>query len=345
MTRDIGDEMIDQYELDFLPVGDGEKSGDAIAAKFRHPLTGEPVVVIIDAGFKKNGEALVEHIKDHYGTDAVDLAILTHPDGDHIGGMGEVLRGLNVRELLVYDLAGHGASALSAASAVTELIDLAKSLGTTVSERWAGHQYFGGALTILGPSWEYFDELLIEQIEESARSTGPVATLVEVAKSLYARATEALPVEVPFEPGEVNPRNNSSIITMLTLGERTLLLTADAGVPALDRAWSQAEVMGIARRPTFLQVPHHGSRRNLSTAWLDRVIGMPTTSSGGTAFISVVKDAPKHPSAKVVNALIRRGFTVCVTAGKCICHSKDGQPRDGWGPTTPLGPMDESDED
>ena len=44
------------FELDFLPVGDGERSGDAIALRYSHPETGELVTGIIDTGFEDDGE-------------------------------------------------------------------------------------------------------------------------------------------------------------------------------------------------------------------------------------------------------------------------------------------------
>lgn len=40
------------YEVDFLPVGDGERSGDAIAVRFTKPGTDAIAHVIIDAGFQ-----------------------------------------------------------------------------------------------------------------------------------------------------------------------------------------------------------------------------------------------------------------------------------------------------
>ena len=55
-------------EIDFLPVGDGEDSGDAIAMRFTRPDTGGIAHVIVDAGFQDDGEALVEHVKNYYGT-------------------------------------------------------------------------------------------------------------------------------------------------------------------------------------------------------------------------------------------------------------------------------------
>ncbi len=55
------------YEIDFMPVGEGEKSGDAIALRFGN-LNGnrsEYKVVVVDAGFKESGgNELVAHIKN-----------------------------------------------------------------------------------------------------------------------------------------------------------------------------------------------------------------------------------------------------------------------------------------
>ena len=68
------------YDIDFLPVGDGGRSGDAIALRFTRPDTGGLAHVIVDAGFQDDGDALVEHVNYYYGTSSIDLAILTHPD-------------------------------------------------------------------------------------------------------------------------------------------------------------------------------------------------------------------------------------------------------------------------
>jgi beta-lactamase superfamily II metal-dependent hydrolase len=308
------------YEIDFLPVGEGKDSGDAIAIRFTHPDDGHWIHVIVDAGFQDDGDALVRHVKEHYGTDQIDLAILTHPDGDHIGGLGEVVRGLEVGKLWLHDIGAHGGSALPAASAVKDLIQVAQGQGTVVQEAWAGTSDFGGALTILGPDKTYYDELVQEQLGEAEEGRAAVGkALVEAARGLWDRVVDALGVEIPFEKKEVTPRNNSSMITLLKLDGRTLLLTADAGVPALERAWDAAEAQSLASTPEFVQIPHHGSRRNASSAWLDRLLGSNGQSgNSGTAFVSVVPDSEKHPSGRVINAYMRRGCTVVATPGGSI---------------------------
>ncbi|NJM55078.1 MAG: DUF1501 domain-containing protein [Verrucomicrobiae bacterium] len=59
MTKDYG------YEIDMLPVGSGEKSGDAIALRYGNSTDGYKVMVV-DGGTLESGEKLVEHIKNNY---------------------------------------------------------------------------------------------------------------------------------------------------------------------------------------------------------------------------------------------------------------------------------------
>ena len=70
-----------KYEIDFLPVGEGDTSGDAIAVRYGDG--NEWRVMVYDGGTKASGKALVEHIKTHYGTTHVDFLVNSHPDQDH----------------------------------------------------------------------------------------------------------------------------------------------------------------------------------------------------------------------------------------------------------------------
>lgn len=255
------------FEIDFLPVGDGGRSGDAIAIRFTRPDTGAPAHVVVDAGFEDDGEGLVEHVNAYYETTSIDLAILTHPDGDHIGGMGEVLRGLSVKELWLHDLGARGGTGLPAADAVDDLIEVAREQGTVVREAFAGASAFGDALLIIGPTVEYYEQLVAAEQEVAKSAEGRAMRFGAPVSVRMQRFLAALPVEVPFgDAGGTSPRNNSSMITLLQLDEKQLLLTADAGVPALDRALDWVEAQGAhVYQPRFVQLPHHGSRHNASS--------------------------------------------------------------------------------
>ena len=171
---------------------------------------------------------------------------------------------------------------------------------------------------------------------------------MEAARQLGQRFLAALPIEIPFDDaGGTNPRNNTSMVAMLTIDQRRMLFTADAGVPALDRAWDfLEETGGDTSPPGFVQMAHHGSRHNASSALLDRLLGPTGQPENKTAFVNVGPDAKKHPSPRVVNLYKRRGYRVYETRGKTVHDfSQDAPDRPGWAPAIPLEPMDETIED
>jgi beta-lactamase superfamily II metal-dependent hydrolase len=336
------------YEVDFLAVGLAGRHGDAIAIRFTRPDTGAYAHVVIDAGFEHNGEDLVAHIQQYYETNAIDLAIVTHPDGDHIGGMGHVIRDLDVGELWIHRLGERGGASLPAAEAVDELIELAEDNGTSVEEPFAGAIAFDGALTILGPDEDYYQELVREQLAEAKeRAAARPRVRLEAARLRAQRFLAALPVEVPFgDAGGTNPRNNSAAIALLEIDGRRLLFTSDAGVPALGRAWDWLEAKGgDTSPPRFVQMPHHGSRHNASSALLNRLLGPTGQEPTRTAFVNVATEAVKHPSPRVANAFMRRGYNVHQTRGDGKRHGHHAPDRVGWVPSTPLEPLDESAEE
>jgi glyoxylase-like metal-dependent hydrolase (beta-lactamase superfamily II) len=88
------------YEVDFFPVGSGDKSGDAIVLRYGEP--GSYKVMVVDGGTKESVQKIVDHIKEHYGTTHVDYLVNTHPDADHASGLGVVLEQLTVGEVWVH---------------------------------------------------------------------------------------------------------------------------------------------------------------------------------------------------------------------------------------------------
>lgn len=167
--------MSTQLQIDFLAVDSGEKSGDAIAFRygnFSHRSLFK--VVIIDGGTKDSGNKLVEHINQFYDTNEVDLVICTHPDADHASGLRQIMNQCVVNELWIHkpwdhsehvcDLFHDGRitdNSLSerlqkAYTYAYELVTLAEDKGIPVREPFAGRQSEDFALTILGPTVDYY---------------------------------------------------------------------------------------------------------------------------------------------------------------------------------------------
>jgi beta-lactamase superfamily II metal-dependent hydrolase len=127
------------------------------------------------------------------------------------------------------------------------------------------------------------------------------------------------------------------------------LLTGDAGRSALTEAADFAPSIGlILPGIQRFQIPHHGSRRNVSSELLDRWLGpISATQAEDTTFTAICSSALKdehHPRNSVVRAFIHRGAKVIATEGKTICTGAGDRPDRGWVAVTPLSyPEDQED--
>lgn len=323
-------------EIDFLQVGDGERSGDAIALRYGHPLTGYEVM-IIDGGNKASGEALVRHVTTQYGTTTVGHVLNTHPDGDHSSGLTEVLRYLDVKNLWMHRPWAYSAGLLNhfrdprftagglearlreALDAAHELETLALARRIPISEPFQGSAI--GPFIILSPEKDWYLRELVPNFERTPQAKQPVAGLLSplfrAAADAASWVAESLNFETLGEDGETSAQNESSVVLCGNFGGNGVLLTGDAGRLALTRAILYARALGISLQGLrCVQIPHHGSRRNVSPSVLNEI----------TAQIALVSVAPKsttHPRRKVTNAFKRRGARVYRTNGGFLNYTID----------------------
>lgn len=96
----------------------------------------------------------------------------------------------------------------------------------------------------------------------------------------------------------------------------SVLLTGDAGIRALTATAEVAEAINLSLPDNLssAQIPRHGSRNNVSTSVLDRIIGPRKPKDDGKttkiAFVSASKKSSTHPRKMVVNAFVRRGCKI-----------------------------------
>jgi beta-lactamase superfamily II metal-dependent hydrolase len=358
------------YEIDFLPVGNASRSGDAIALRYGNLNGGrsEQIVIVIDGGYTDDGEALVSHVKTYYATDHVDFVVSTHPDQDHANGLEVVLEELSVGTLLMHQPWRHSLQLSSARKAAfsnsglseelekslqtaSDLEEIATRRGVNIVEPFQGVGKQDGTFRILGPSMAYYEQLLASmQGAAASPSTTLSAQLVEALKrAARALVPETLNIETLRDDGVTTDTNNTSAICLFTVDGRQLLFTGDAGIPALERAAAVLESEGFKPgQLCFCQIPHHGSRRNVGPAVLNRLLGekgQVTTHS--TAFVSTPPDNPDHvhPAKKVTNAFIRRGYEVHATQGTVRWHHQSAPARNGYTDSTPVSFYDQVEED
>jgi beta-lactamase superfamily II metal-dependent hydrolase len=119
------------------------------------------------------------------------------------------------------------------------------------------------------------------------------------------------------------------------------LLTGDVGRGGLTEAADYAPFVGL-NLPGIdkFQVPHHGSRRNVSSEVLDRWLGpkVPENQNGAKfqAYISSAKADEHHPRKAVVRAIYHRGGKVFATEGQSIQTNRNAPTRVGWISINPM---------
>lgn len=351
----------DFFEIDFLAV-ETAKSGDAITLRYR--ASDNVYIHVVDGGYTDTGTAIVEHIQVHYDNPAyVDHVILTHPDGDHACGLKTLLDSdqfvvgqlwMNRPWLYAHELLPHfknytSAAALAAKlkevySHTAELEEKANERGIPIMEGFQGALI--GSFTVLAPSKGRYLELVLDSPRTpdrvEARTSTMSAMLDSVLKTLakaanYVRSTWG---EEVFSPNGTSRENEMSIVQYAYLAGKRVLLTGDAGREALTEAadyapWAGLILPGIDR----FQVPHHGSRRNVSTEILDRWLGerlVAKPAPGSETFSAIISSAkadPDHPRKSVERAFHHRGAIVAATEGQTVCTYAGSWPsRPGWGP-------------
>lgn len=279
------------YEIDFLPVGNGS-SGDAIAIRYGTP--NDYKIMAVDGGTKESGKALVRHIREYYKTDYVNYVVNTHPDKDHTSGLTEVLENLEVGELWIHrpwnyikeivqyvdnpntKFLRDGRTTIKSIQRrfkeeyykyARELENIAKEKDIKIKEPYEEAQI--GNFYVLSPNkkWHLFDLISnSDKIQEITIEGAKISALASMG--INCNIEESLKNETLRNDGVTSRENESSVILYANFNNRGILLTGDAGNEALQRAYSFAKsqpyIGNISNNLKFIQIPHHGSRRNIS---------------------------------------------------------------------------------
>lgn len=299
-------------EIDMFSLGDADS---ILVTKW----TGEySRRVLIDGGNANSSEVVQKFLRDR-GIWCIEDVVCSHPHDDHAAGLIPLLRDSGVLfgtlwvhvpqnhiNLLGYRLGLYRLSqskrvqkAVKGLETIDELLAVAKSKNVTVREPFAGANI--GFMTVCGPSVEYYRELLpefadLDHLEaEDRESTLPnLDALLELFDG--AELSDSL-----LDDPRTTAENNSSTILATVFDGRKFLFTADAGAQALSRASAAYNLS----RCYWMQIPHHGSRRNITAGLINYFA--PTV-----AYVSA-DGSLKHPRRAVVNAFKKAGAIVYST--------------------------------
>jgi hypothetical protein len=298
-----------------LPVGDSD--GDAILLKYGDQ-TGYRLN-LVDGGYAQNGDAVIER---HYGRDVtIHNMVVSHADNDHAAGVHPG-PGLYANQVIHqfhgnWTMQGWIADVQSSHEYLVELEALARSRGMEPNPGFQGSQV--GPFHILAPTSQRYVNLIphLDKTPPPYRSDLQPRSFAAQALGLLDRVGQAMNVEtLDPNPPATSHSNETSVVQLGTYDGHTVLLTADVGLEGLFEATQCACNNGILTAPDLVQIPHQGSRRNVTPHTLNAWLGQPNggATQRGVAMVMVGAKKDEHPRNKAKNAFIRAVAIPCMSA-------------------------------
>lgn len=308
----------DKYLIRFFQVGTGSKGGDAILIRLFDENDKEHLV-LIDGGYKETGEAIVNYINKECSTQHIDVVFNTHPDKDHISGLMNVLGNddITVGSLVLnrpwkdakftkemFD--DNRITDKSLIKRIKDAFGYADDLEQVANDReikiykgMEGANCYHGIITVLGPSETLYKRGLLgsEKTPESYIEAG----LKDYIPTNYSEEDYVKGRTIEWYDDEnTSSVNQTSLVIAFTLGNLKVLFTGDAGKEAMNSALDYYERSGGKSSDfTIVQLPHHGSRKNINPTILKR-LGTPKY------IISCPPNGESegHPSRRLMNKIL-----------------------------------------
>lgn len=311
------------YEVRFFNVGSGSKGGDAILIRL---LDDENKwhVVIVDGGYQENGVKIIRYLVDECNLNHIDIIFNTHPDIDHISGLIEIFNSNEVtvgklimnrpwcdanlkvsyfkdgritENSLECKIKDSFKKAYELEQAAIKKIGISNIVSPVI-----GNQYLN-CITVLGPSIEHYRKYLLASDKTPPANEGLPAKSKNFIKKTIAFVKYTLGSFVKWnDDEETSPINETSIVLWLKMTEWEILLTGDVGKVGFNNALNYFEQISKQKSDNFdiVQLPHHGSRKNVSPSLFKRL-------GNAEYIISCPPDgySSGHPSKRMINRLLQ----------------------------------------
>lgn len=313
------------YRIEMLPA----REGDCLIITYGE--AGAPRRILIDGGRKATYASLRDYVEQLPPSQReFELLIVSHVDRDHIEGIlalfDDPASTLSFKDVWfngyhnLHDGDFETFSAIQGEALTDALVDRVHQ------QQWQWNGSFGNdyrkaaalpadgslldvtlkggmVLTLLSPSREKM-QALIPEWEKSCRDAGIVAGQAaqqpppEGYEFFAAIDIDALADE-PFEPDSTKP-NGSSIAVLASYGGKRALLTGDAHADLLEASIAQLAHSDAPLKLDAFKVPHHGSRKNLSTTLLQAIdCDNYLVSTNGSYF--------DHPDPVAMSRIVKYG--------------------------------------
>ena len=287
---------IEKYEIRFFIVGKASKGGDAIFIRL-YDEQDKPTVIVIDGGYAENGNEIIRYMIDECKLKTIDLVVNTHPDIDHISGLIQLFQSdeITIKKLLMNRpwRDANLKSSLFKDGRITnnslkqkltdnfkkafelEQIAIQKIGEENIIHPVIKNTYFD-CLTILSPTTDFYRSCLLNSEKTPETSNA----LFEFANALLHQPRSTIYKTISFFKGNIikwfddettSPINETSIILLLQLPNRNFLFTGDAGKEALKKALELYHNMFPYTTINSMQLPHHGSRKNIDPTLIKEI--------------------------------------------------------------------------
>lgn len=339
------------FVIDFLYVGDG----DAIIIWARNPNDAD-YVFFLDGGNAGNGDKVVAHykewIKPHLQERRAIGFINSHPHADHINGLIEIIETLG--DELSFAIYNDPVECITEEhknriyksyvknedpdiTHLYETFEQVEKLNNLCSKfnlkRYNAYRenvnFFNGVFRLLSPSKDFYVNMVQYFTDVDFLKT------VDYTKKFTAVnevEEDTKPCAIVDEKNDASPENLTSTVIQLTDSSGVkYILTGDAGVDAFDYMDGEGFDNTNIR---FVQLPHHGSRRNISTKWISKF--------NPSYFLASAEGNSKHPRRAVINCIKRnlpncKVYSTHTSKNTLSCTTNRAVfPNRNWGSATPL---------
>lgn len=341
--------MITKYRIDFIGEKEPKKDFSSILVYFEIDKN-KKVLGVYDGGFESTGKVLLEHLDKYYFKDEkrkLNFLVCSHPHDDHVLGLKYLIENCEVQNLYMNRPWKYADDRITkdslectlkkTFSSISDLEAIAIKKGVKIVDAFAGAK-IEDEIYVLSPSIGFYKKLIIECCEKLKVKTNNK----ESSESLFSRVKkyiinvmEKWNKETLKEDVCTSSENEMSVVLYGDAGNESFLLTGDSGLRGLGDAIKEAEKkeISIKNSVTLYQIPHHGSRHNVSPSLLNKMLGEIKDEGDISTKIAVasVYKGSDHPLKVVTNAFIRRGVkTYSTKDGNVISYSYKLPTYDGW---------------
>lgn len=220
----------------------------------------------------------------------INIVLLTHPETDHLGGLGEVLRRYDVEYFVQSDIVGSSKKFEELAMVIKE-----KKIPVEYAMRDDTVRLGTAEMSVLWPSDDF----------------------VEKSNALASVWREEGADRDVLGAVAVDNLNDYSVVLHLRYGSFDAILPGDADARVEDEYTSKPLLADDMVE--VLKVPHHGSRTGMSAnymTWLYGIRDSFDTQNQPVAVISVGRNAYGHPAQEILGLLQSYGLRVLRTDEK-----------------------------